>query len=83
MDAKHLVVNKKQTLSNFGNETKENVSDKETNAKKKKISNKNRSVEDILKEIHEKKEEGREQRHREKLELFEQFCEKYYEKKSK
>lgn len=46
MDAKHLVVNKKRTLFNLGNETKENVSDKETNAKKKKISNKNRSVED-------------------------------------
>lgn len=82
MDAKHLVVNKKRTLSNLGNETKKNVSDKEINAKKKKISNKNRSVEDTLKEIHEKKKEGRERRHREKLELFKQFCEKYYEKKS-
>lgn len=82
MDAKHLVVNKKRTLSNLGNETKENVSDKGTNAKKKKISNKNRSVEDTLKEIHEKRKEGRERRHRDKLELFKQFCEKYYEKKS-
>ena len=60
MDAKHLVVNKKRTLSDLGNETKENVSDKETNAQKKKISNKNQSVKDTLKEIHEKREEGRE-----------------------
>ena len=50
MDAKHLVVNKKRTLSNLGDETKENVSDKGTNAKKKKICNKNRSVKDTLKE---------------------------------
>lgn len=80
MDAKHLVLNKKRTISNLGDETKENVSYKGIKAKKKKISNK--SVENTLKELHEKKEEGRERRHREKLELFKQFCEKYYEKKS-
>lgn len=80
MDAKHLVLNKKRTISNFKDEAKENVSNKGTNAKKKKISNK--SVGDTLKEIHEKKEEAKERRHREKLELFKQFCEKYYEKKN-
>ncbi|XP_039308840.1 uncharacterized protein LOC113004030 [Solenopsis invicta] len=83
IDAKHLVLNMKRTLSDLGDEAKENISDKETNAKKKKIFNKSRSVEDTLKEIHEKKEEGRERRHREKLELFKQFCEKYQKKTSK
>lgn len=48
MDAKHLVLNKKRTISNLGDETKENVSDKEINAKKKKIYNK--SIENTLKE---------------------------------
>lgn len=27
MDAKHLIVNKKRTISNLGDETKENISD--------------------------------------------------------